>query len=797
MEQNKAIKSLLYIIISLIIITALPNIVNAQTVNTWTFIGSGSIAATDTLFSIAINRADSTSRTIFAAGTDSSVYRSIDNGANWTKIDLGAGPSSNVIKVMIHATDTNTIYAATDTAGVYVSSNNGLAWSSKGVQGDTVITDLIYNNSGPDTLFAVTNYGLLRSLNRGNDWAASNTGLNADALYLTKIAQSTSDSTKFYLTTSTGRVYQSTNSGSSWTLYGTVPGVDNITSIIIDEISSNTLYIGVNDTLTTDGVYKTDNGASWTKIPNDPLVSGRMSVLSLAIDTTSSARILYAGSMSKGVFKYNLSTSLTWGGIRTGLTTGQINDILIHPDSTHILFAATSGNGIQRYTSNREPVVTLADTGYTTLTDTSFTISEDSLLTFYVLGTDPDSDPLSFTTSALPTGATYTETGTDTFLFVWTPDYDQAGSYSIDFNVLDDNSGVTTQTIDVTVENKNQAPYFDPALSDQSVDEGNTLAFTVYGRDDDNDQITYGTNKALPTGAGFDSTDTKRFSWIPTFEDSGRYSISFKMDDGQGGTTIDSITITVVNVNRIPVFGTLADTLTLNEGELLQISVTATDADNDSVSFNSANLPTGATFNTTTGAFSWIPNFTQSGYYRIVFNALDPYGGAAFEDVVVAVTDYATPPGYDNPPNIIPVQDFNISENDTVIFQLVATDDGPLDSLSYGLTASLPSGASFDSMNTRIFEWVTTYDDSGTYNLAFTVIDSFPNTSTENVTITINNVNRVPATTLPGDTTFMEGEVISMPLGIADPDNDSVIVLFLSVPFGASIDSSSGYTLDW
>ncbi len=795
MEQNKAIKSLLFILISLIIITALPDIVSAQTVNTWSFIGP--VAATDTLYSLAMNRADTSSMTIFAAGLDSSVYRSMDNGATWSKINFGVG-TSNVIKVLIHASDTNTVYAATDTAGVFVSSNYGAAWTSRGLHGDTVITDLVYNYSGPDTLFAVTNYGLFRSLNRGNTWSESSTGLNADALYLTKIVQSTSDSTKYYLATSTGRIYRSTNSGASWSVYGTVPGVDNITSIIVDNTDNNILYVGVNDTLTTDGVYKTTNGSAWSKIPNDPLVSGRMSVLSLALDTTSTSRKLYAGTMSKGVFRFNISTSLTWSAIRTGLTSGQINDILIHPDSTHVLFAATTGNGIQRYNSNREPVITVKDTSFTTVTDTSFTISEDSMLSFYILATDDDGDPLSFTTSVLPTGATYTEASTDTFQFIWTPDFDQAGSYEIDFNVLDDNNGITTKTIQITVTNKNQAPYFDPILSNQTVNEGNTLAFTVYGRDDDNDQITYGTNGALPTGAGFDSTDTKRFSWIPTYDDSGSYNISFRMDDGQGGTTIDSITITVVNVNRAPVFSTLSDTVTLNEGELLQITVSAADADNDSVYYNAANLPTGATFGTISGAFSWIPNFTQSGTYRIVFNALDTNGGASFEDVVIIVNDYATPPGYDNPPTIIPVQDYTVSENDTIIFQLVATDDGPLDSLTYGLTASsLPAGAKFDSLDTRIFEWATTYDDSGTYNLVFTVIDSFPNTSTEIVVIRVNNVNRVPETIMPSDTTFSEGETISMPLGIADPDSDSVTVLFLSVPSGASIDSSSGYTLNW
>ena len=125
----------------------------------------------------------------------------------------------------------------------------------------------------------------------------------------------------------------------------------------------------------------------------------------------------------------------------------------------------------------------------------------------------------------------------------------------------------------------------------------------------------------------------------------------------------------------------------------------------------------------------------------------------------------------------------------------MATDDGSQDSLKFNVEGALPAGASFDSLGTHIFEWVTTLEDSGTFSIVFSVTDSFPNTSRDTVLITVNNVNRIPQTTLPADTTIMEGTSIVLPLGIIDPDGDAITITYFEVPFGGVINSGGVDTL--
>ena len=116
---------------------------------------------------------------------------------------------------------------------------------------------------------------------------------------------------------------------------------------------------------------------------------------------------------------------------------------------------------------NRIPTITIADT----------TISgiEDFLITFTVSATYPDSDPLLFSASSLPTGATFDTNGTKTF--TWTPGFDQAGSTTVTFTVDDGRTGVVTKNVIFSIQNKNRNPFFDPAINDKAVQEGSLLSF--------------------------------------------------------------------------------------------------------------------------------------------------------------------------------------------------------------------------------------------------------------------------------------------------------------------------------
>lgn len=91
-------------------------------------------------------------------------------------------------------------------------------------------------------------------------------------------------------------------------------------------------------------------------------------------------------------------------------------------------------------------------------------------------------------------------------------------------------------------------------------------------------------------------------------------------DDGGGGGDPD---------NNSPIIN-VASAFTIEEGQLLSFSVTATDLDaTDNITLSALSLPNNATFNqvvgtsSVTGTFSWTPDIGQIGFYNITFSASD------------------------------------------------------------------------------------------------------------------------------------------------------------------------------
>jgi hypothetical protein len=89
------------------------------------------------------------------------------------------------------------------------------------------------------------------------------------------------------------------------------------------------------------------------------------------------------------------------------------------------------------------------------------------------------------------------------------------------------------------------------------------------------------------------------------------------------GTTLDMLN--VLQVNAPPVLDAIGNK-TVNEGELLTFTITATDPDGDPLTYSASSasgLPQGATIDSETGIFSWTPGYNQAGGYTITFTASD------------------------------------------------------------------------------------------------------------------------------------------------------------------------------
>ena len=92
--------------------------------------------------------------------------------------------------------------------------------------------------------------------------------------------------------------------------------------------------------------------------------------------------------------------------------------------------------------------------------------------------------------------------------------------------------------------------------------------------------------------------------------------------------------------NRGPDLVDQADT-TIAENEYLTFILEATDPDEDSITFSSPDLPSGATLDAVTGVFEWTPTYQQAGLYTVTFIATD-FGTPALADTEqtdITVTD--------------------------------------------------------------------------------------------------------------------------------------------------------------
>lgn len=105
---------------------------------------------------------------------------------------------------------------------------------------------------------------------------------------------------------------------------------------------------------------------------------------------------------------------------------------------------------------------------------------------------------------------------------------------------------------------------------------------------------------------------------MPNLNYNGSDLFTFKVNDGKLDSNIAAVSITVNPVNDPPLLASISNK-TINEGQLLEFSVTAADPDTqDKLILSAANLPKGASFNSDTGLIRWTPDYEQAGVYTAV-----------------------------------------------------------------------------------------------------------------------------------------------------------------------------------
>jgi hypothetical protein len=267
------------------------------------------------------------------------------------------------------------------------------------------------------------------------------------------------------------------------------------------------------------------------------------------------------------------------------------------------------------------------------------TVAETQLLAFTVSAIDADADPLTWSAAGLPTGAVF---NTSSGAFTWTPTAGQSGTYAVTFNVSDGRGGTDSETITITVTAFVNFPPVLDDIMDMSGTVGLTLTFTLHATDPNSDPITY-SGSSLPAGATLNPS-TGVFSWTPAAVSVS--TVTFRASDGRGGVSSQSIHIIVFGAagNHAPVLAAVGNK-TVAEAAALAFTLSATDADGNTITYSATNLPSGAVLNSATGAFSWTPGTGTAAVYFVTFTADDSVGGTDSETIDITVTAAGSVPG--------------------------------------------------------------------------------------------------------------------------------------------------------
>ena len=223
----------------------------------------------------------------------------------------------------------------------------------------------------------------------------------------------------------------------------------------------------------------------------------------------------------------------------------------------------------------------------------------------------------------------------------YTPHANFAGDDSFTYTIGDGNGGTDTATVIVTVNSVNDPPdaIDDSATVDEdsgatsvdvlandslAPDAGETLAITA---------VTQGANGSVVITGGM-------VSYTPHANFSGADQFTYTVGDGNGGTDTATVHVTVTPVNDVPVLSPIA-AQTSNPGDTVNIDVTATDIDGDSLTFSASGLPAGASIDSASGDITGALAAGSAGTHTVMVTVDDGHGGVAsgsFEWTITATT---------------------------------------------------------------------------------------------------------------------------------------------------------------
>jgi len=401
--------------------------------------------------------------------------------------------------------------------------------------------------------------------------------------------------------------------------------------------------------------------------------------------------------------------------------------------------------------------------------------------------TDVDGDTLTYAAADLPPGLSIDpDSGVISGTIDNSASQTGGGVYTATITVSDGNGGTTTQTITFNVSNPGPTAVDDSASTDEDVPV--TISPLANDSDPDGDDLTITAADAVNGSVTVNPDGTVTYTPNPGFN--GTDTITYEISDGEGGTSIAEIIVTVADVNDTPtVSGSIGDQTNLDSQVIsLPVAGAFSDPDGDALSYTATGLPAGLTIDPATGVISGTIDRSASqingGVYAITVTADDGRGGTVSTTFEWTVTN----------PAPVASNDSVTTDEDTDVNIAVLTNDVDADGDPLTITEAEAGNGTVTINADGTLAYSPNANFNGEDTIIYTISDGEGGFSTATVTVTVTPVNDGPTTVGLANQNGEDGADVSIPTaqGFDDIDGDDLTFTASGLPPTLFIDPDTG-----